>query len=71
MGYYISTEGNNLVRLLVTEWEVKPCRGRQRKTWRKIISELLLQLNLDSQEMLAEDYTMFSERVDAALRYRE
>ena len=35
---------------------MKPCRGRQRKTWRKVISELLLQLNLDSQEILAEDY---------------
>ena len=23
--------------LLDSEWEVKPCRGRQRKTWRKII----------------------------------
>ena len=21
--------------LLDSEWEVKPCRGRQRKTWRK------------------------------------
>ncbi len=41
--------------ILDSEWEVKPCRGRQRKTWRKVISELLLQLNLDSQEILAED----------------
>ena len=40
--------------LLDTEQEVKPCRGRQRKTWRKVI--LLLQLNIDSQEILAEDY---------------
>ena len=45
--------------LLDSEWEVQPCRGRQRKTWRKVISELLLQLNLDSQEILAEDYTCF------------
>ena len=52
---------------------MKPCRGRQRKTWRKVISELLLQLNLDSQEILAEDYNvnLFLERVDAALRCRE
>ena len=49
------------------------CRGRQRKTWRKVISELLLQLNLDSQEILAEDYNvnLFLERVDEALRCRE
>ena len=58
--------------LLDSEWEVKPCRGRQRKTWRKVISELLLQLNLDSQEILAEDYNvnLFLE-VDEALRWRE
>ena len=37
---------------------MKLCRGRQRKTWRKVISELLLQLNLDSQEILAEDYNV-------------
>ena len=28
--------------LLDTEWEVKPCRGRQRKIWMKVITELLL-----------------------------
>ena len=48
-----------------SEWEVKPPRGRQRKTWKKVISELLLQLNLDHQEILAEDYNvnLFLERV--------
>ena len=45
-------------------------RGR---TWRKGISELLLQLNLGSQEILAEDYNVnvFLERVNAVLRERE
>ena len=40
--------------------------GRQRKTWRKGISELVVQLNLDSQEILAEDYNvnLFLERVE-------
>lgn len=42
-------------RLLDNEWKVKLCRGRQRKTWR---SELLPQLNLDSQKILAEDYNV-------------
>ena len=49
---------------------MKPRRGRQRKTWRKVISDLLLQLNIDSQEMLAEDYNvnLFLEIVDETLR---
>ena len=52
---------------------MKPCRGRQRKRWRKVISEMLLQINLDSQEILAEDYNvnLLLERVDEALKYRE
>ena len=52
---------------------MKPHRDRQRKTWRTVISELLLQLKLDSQERLAEDYNvdLFLKRVDEALRYRE
>ena len=49
---------------------MKPRRGRQRKTWRKVISELL---NLDSQEILAEGYKVafFLERVNEALKYRD
>ena len=41
--------------------------------WGKGISELLLQLNLDSQEILAEDYNVnaFLERIDAVLREKE
>ena len=55
------------------EWEVKPCRGRQRKTWRKVISDLLLHLNIDSQEILAEYcyVNLFLETVDEALWNRE
>ncbi len=52
---------------------MKPRRGKQRKTWRKVISELLLLLNLDSRQILAEGYNLnlFLEGVDEALRYRE
>ena len=59
--------------LLDNEWEVKPSRDRQRKTWRKVISELLLQLNIDSQEILAEDYNvnLFLVTVNEALRNRD
>ncbi len=38
--------------------EVKPCRGKQRKTWRKAVNDLILQLDIDSEEMLAEDYNV-------------
>ena len=58
--------------LLDAVWEVKPCRGRQRKTWMKVINELLLQLDLDSQEVLAADnINLFLDTVDEALRDRE
>ena len=49
---------------------MEPCRGRQRKTWRKVISDLLLQLNIDSQEILLEDYNV-NLFLDEALRNRE
>lgn len=42
---------------------MKLCKGRQGKTWRKVISELLLQINLDSQEILAYSEHLFLERV--------
>ena len=37
---------------------MRSCRGTQRKTWRKVLSELLLQLNIDSQEILAKEYNV-------------
>ena len=40
-----------------SEWEVNPEVGRG-ETWRKEISELFLQLNLDSQGILAEEYSV-------------
>ena len=45
--WWYNLDAEYLRLLLDSEWEVKLCRGRQRKTWRKVISELLLQLNLD------------------------
>ena len=50
---------------------MQPCRGRQKKTWRKVVSELLLQFNLDSQGILAEVYNvkLFLARVDKELRH--
>ena len=66
--WYKVNDGRYPRLLLDNEWEVKPCRGRQKKTWRKV--DLLLQLNIDSQEILVEDYNinLFLETVDEALR---
>ena len=67
--------GKRYPRLVLdSDWDVKPCKGRQRKAWKKEISEMMLQLlNLDSQEMLAEDsnVSVFLERVDDVVRERE
>ena len=44
------------------EWHVKRCRGRQRKTWSKVIDDIFLSLGLDKCEWL-EDI----EREDSSL----
>ena len=35
-------------QLFSQEWNVKPCRGRQRKTWGKVIDDMFLSLNVNS-----------------------
>ena len=44
--YMADNERYNTRLLLDTEWEVKQCRARQRKTWMKIINEFLLEFNI-------------------------
>ena len=34
------------------EWKVKPCRGRQRKPWKKYVGELFEALGLHEEELL-------------------
>ena len=41
-------------RLFSQEWNVKPCRGRQRKTWGKVIDDIFLLLGLDKYEWLED-----------------
>ena len=36
------------------EWNVKPCRGRQRKHWRKVVDNLFSSLGLDKAEWLED-----------------
>ena len=49
-------------QLFSQEWNVEPCRGRQRKTWGKVIDDIFLSLGLDKCEWL-EDI----EREDSSL----
>ena len=49
-------------QLFSQEWNVKPHRGRQRKTWSKLIDDIFLSLGLDKCEWL-EDI----EREDSSL----
>ena len=39
-------------QLFSQEWNVKPRRGRQRKTWGKVIDDIFLSLGLDKCEWL-------------------
>ena len=34
-------------QLFSQEWNVKPCRGRQRKSWSEVIDDIFLSLGLD------------------------
>ena len=39
-------------QLLSQEWEIKPCKGRQRKTWSRTIDDIFHSLSLDKGEIL-------------------
>ena len=39
-------------QLLSQEWEIKPHKGRQRKTWRRTIDDIFHSLSLDKGEIL-------------------
>ena len=41
-------------QLFSQEWNVKPCRGRQRKTWGTVIDDIFLSLGLDERERLED-----------------
>ena len=54
-------------QLFNQEWNVKPRRGRQRKTWGKVIDDIFLSLGLDKCEWL-EDIERVISRVYAVCR---
>ena len=54
-------------QLFSQEWNVKPCRGRQRKNWGKVIDDIFLSLGLDKCEWL-EDIERVISRVYAVCR---
>ena len=41
-------------KLFVQEWNVKPCRGRQRKYWCKVVDNLFSSLGLGKAEWLED-----------------
>ena len=41
-------------QLFSREWETKPRRGRQRKTWGKVVDKLLVSLGLDKHEWVED-----------------
>ena len=43
---------HNLKQLLSQEWEIKPRKGRQRKTWSRTIDDIFHSLSLDKGELL-------------------
>ena len=38
-------------KLFSQEWNIKPRRGRQRKSWSKVVHDLLVSLELDKEEL--------------------
>ena len=46
------TQNNYPKQLFSQEWNVEPRRGRQRKTWGKVIDDIFLSLGLDKCEWL-------------------
>ena len=41
-------------QLYSQEWNIKPCRGRQRKTWGRVVDDLFVALGIDKGECLKE-----------------
>ena len=56
------TQNNYPKQLFSQEWNVKPRRGRQRKTWGEVIDDTFLSLGLDKCEWLEN-----TEREDSSL----
>ena len=46
-------------KLFVQEWNVKPCRGRQRMYWYKIVDNLFSSLGLDKAEDIRKGSSSF------------
>ena len=53
-GLQLMPEDRYPKQLFSQEWNVKPRRGRQRKTWSKVIDDIFLSLGLDKCEWLED-----------------
>ena len=47
-------ENRYLKQLFSQEWNIKPRRGRQRKTWGRMVDDLFVVLDIDKGEYLHE-----------------
>ena len=62
LGYCYCSSVKEISLGLSQEWNVKPRRGRQRKTWGKVIDDIFLSLGLDKCKWLGD-----TEREDSSL----
>ena len=48
-------EGNRYPQKLFRQvWNIKPCRGRQRKSWNRVVDDLFSSLDLDKAEWVED-----------------
>ena len=58
-------------KLLDKCWEVKPQRGRSRKTWKKCIDEIFTSLQIEKEEVQQRSFKEFINKLDELFRGKE
>ena len=58
-------------KLLDKCWEVKPQRGRTRKTWNKCIDDIFTSLQIEKEEVKQRSFKEFTQMLDEVLREKE
>ena len=65
------TEDRYPKQLFSQKWNVKPRRGRQRKTWGKVIDNIFLSLGLDGWRILRGQIALFMTCIEECISERE